>query len=83
MSMTLTMLLACTNMNMSLEEALVGATLHSAASIGRDDIGSLEVGKLGDLLLVNHPNWEHLVYEIGDPPIEMVIKKGVPVYISN
>ena len=42
--------------------------------------GSIEVGKWADFVLVDAPSWQHLIYQIGDPPIGMVIKKGVPVY---
>ena len=39
--------------------------------------GSLEVGKYGDMLILDAPQWEHLFYRIGDEPIRQVIKKGV------
>jgi len=38
--------------------------------------GSLEVGKEGDLLVIASPRWEHLIYELGDPPIAGVFKAG-------
>jgi imidazolonepropionase len=42
--------------------------------------GSLEVGKVGDLLIVNAPRWEHLIYQMVDPPLEHVVKKGRLVF---
>ena len=42
--------------------------------------GSIEVGKLGDFLVLDHSNWQHLIYQIGDPPIDMVLKKGKTVW---
>jgi probable imidazolonepropionase len=61
-----------------MNEALVAGTLNAAASIGHSDMyGSLEVGKYGDMLILDAPQWEHLFYRIGDEPIRQVIKKGV------
>ena len=48
------MTLACFAMGMTLEEALVGATLNAAYAVGRDaDVGSLEPGKLMDAVIVD------------------------------
>lgn len=78
-SMPMVMNLACVLCKMSLPEALVAATINSAASVGKQATnGSLEVGKYGDLLLLNAPRWEHLVYQMGDNHelIGAVIKRG-------
>jgi imidazolonepropionase len=41
---------------MSLEEAVAGATLNAAASLGLSSThGSLEVGKVGDFVLLDVP----------------------------
>ena len=65
-------------MGMTMNEALVAGTLNAAASIGHSNMyGSLEVGKYGDMLILDAPQWEHLFYRIGDEPIRQVIKKGV------
>lgn len=83
LSLPYVMNLACVNMGLTLEESLVGATLNSAASMGKSDMyGSLEPGKYGDLLILDTPRWEHLIYEMIDPPILHVIKKGIP-YTRN
>lgn len=48
--------LACVNMRMSMPEALAAATINAAYALRRSDThGSLEVGKHGDLLLINSP----------------------------
>lgn len=48
--------LACIQLHLSMSEALVAATLNAAASLGKSDImGSLEVGKLGDMLILDAP----------------------------
>lgn len=76
-SMPLVMHLACILLRMSMPEALTAATLNAAASVGRADThGSIEKGKLGDLVLVDAPAWEHLVYRLGDPPVAAVFKAG-------
>jgi|694.fasta_scaffold04652_11 imidazolonepropionase len=62
---------------MSAAEALCGATLNAAASLGRADrLGSLEAGKDADLVLLDQPNHRHLVYELGRNPVRAVIKRG-------
>lgn len=84
LSMPQTMNLACVLMHMTLEEALVAATLNSAAAMGKSDTyGSIEVGKQGDFVIVGAPTWEHIIYEMGDPPIDAVIKAGKVVYSSE
>jgi imidazolonepropionase len=73
--------LACVTMKMTMNEALVAGTLHAAGALGRERThGSLEVGKHGDLLLLNAPRWEHLIYQLGDPPIQCVFKNGRRVF---
>ena len=46
--------LACVNMGLTMEEALVAATINSAASLGMSDqCGSLERGKNADILILS------------------------------
>ena len=50
--------LACVLLRLSMPEALVAATLNAAASIAKSDCqGSLEVGKLADMLLIDAPRY--------------------------
>jgi len=77
MSMPFVMHLACVSMRLSMAEALAAATINAAYSINREKThGSLEVGKCGDFLVLFTPNWEHLIYELADPPIMAIIKDG-------
>jgi len=77
MSMPFVMNLACVLMHMTLNEALVAATINSAASLGLEDkCGSLEAGKQADMVLVGASRWEHVAYQLVDPPIAIVCKKG-------
>ncbi len=66
-------------MGLTFEEALVGATINAAWSVGRQDVvGSLEVGKALDAVVVNGPA-VHLL-RVGTSAIRMVIKGGKVVY---
>ena len=48
--------LASVILRMSMNESLVAATINSAASLGRSEThGSLEVGKVADLVIVDAP----------------------------
>ena len=70
--------LACFNMQMTPEEALIAATSNSAAAIGlQQNIGSIEVGKQADLVILNAPNYRYIPYKFGSASlIDMVIKNG-------
>jgi imidazolonepropionase len=49
--------------------------------MGREkEIGSLEVGKQADLLVLDIPNYRYLPYHFGVDHVEYVIKKGKIVY---
>lgn len=82
-SMPMVMHLACVNMKMSLKEVLAAATINAAYSLGRSHThGSLEVGKQGDVVIINAPRWEHVIYQFGGHQelIEYVAIKGKIVY---
>lgn len=84
-SMAYVMNLACVTMKMSVEEALVASTLNAAYSMDMHNThGSLEVGKHADMLLINAPRWEHIIYQFGTvPPLSAVIKDGVPTFLQE
>jgi imidazolonepropionase len=74
-SMPFAMTLACFAMNMTLEEALIAATLNAAWSIGRDgSVGSLEPGKLMDAVVIEGDLAD--VLRVGATSVRMVIKRG-------
>jgi imidazolonepropionase len=78
-SMPFVMSLACFGMNLTLEEALIGATLNAAASIDRHDrIGSLERGKQFDAVIVSGMLTD--LIRVGGPVIRHVIKRGRVVH---
>lgn len=74
-SMPFVMTLAAFAMNMTLEEALVGATLNAAASLDRADrVGSLEAGKQMDAVLIKGTLAD--LSRVGEPVVCTVIKRG-------
>jgi len=65
-SMPMVMQLATLQMKMTVEESLTAATLNGAASLQiAHETGSIEVGKRADLVLLDAPNYLHLVYHFG------------------
>ena len=78
-SMPFAMTLACFAMQMTLEEALVAATLNAAWAIDRaGHAGSLEPGKLMDAVVVKGGLTE--LIRVGAPAIRLVIKRGKVVF---
>ena len=74
-SMPFAMALACFSMNLTFEEALVGATINAACALNREDrIGSLEPGKQMDAVIVNGPAIN--LIRVGADTIRAVVKKG-------
>ena len=48
--------LACVNLRLTMPEALIAATLNAAAALGKSDkFGSIEEGKVADLIIINAP----------------------------
>lgn len=77
-SMPFAITLGCFGMQMTLEEAIVAATLNAAWSLDRaGTVGSLEPGKLMDAVVVRGPVTELL--RVGAPAIHMVFKRGALV----
>jgi len=79
-SMPLVMNLACISMRLTPAEALVAATMNAACAIQMQDrVGSLEVGKQGDVVMWNVSNYQELQYLFGVNHVGSVWKKGVQV----
>ena len=76
-NLQLVMNLGCWKSGLSPEEVLTAVTLNAAAACGRADrIGSVEVGKQGDLVIWDAPNLEYLFYRFGENLANTVMKKG-------
>ena len=62
---------------MTPEEILTAVTINPACAINRGDkVGTLEVGKQGDLVIWDAPNMEMLCYRFGSNMALQTIKKG-------
>jgi imidazolonepropionase len=78
-NMQFVLALACRYMGLTPAQAIATATINGAAAIGRqNDIGSLELGKQADLLILNVGDYRHLGYRFGTNLVHTVIKKGKP-----
>jgi imidazolonepropionase len=76
-NLTLPISLACSQMKMSPAEAIVAATINSAYALDRGHIlGSLEPGKLADVVVWDVPNHRHLAYHFGVNLVEAVYVGG-------
>ena len=83
-SLPLMMTMGCIMYKMVPREVIQGTTIHAARSMGREkEIGSLEVGKQADILLLAIPNYRYLPYHFGVDHVEAVIKKGEVVYTRS
>jgi len=79
-SMQIILTLACLRMKMSPAQAICAATINAAHALDRaDTIGSLEVGKHADIIILDVPNYRCIPYHFGVNNVETVIKKGVIV----
>jgi imidazolonepropionase len=80
-SIPLIIALATLYMGMRQEEALTAMTLNAAAAVGRADrIGSIDVGKRGDLVILAFPSYRYLPYHTGTNSVQTVIKAGKVVW---
>ena len=76
-SLPMAMVIGCLEMGLSVEQAITATTLNSAYSMSlHEEIGSLEVGKCMDVVLINAPSHLHLVYHFGVNLVDTVVKNG-------
>lgn len=80
-SIPLLFALAALYMNLTVEEAVTALTINGAAALDRaSTIGSLDVGKKGDVVILEFPSYRFIPYHIGVNTVEKVIKCGKLVY---
>ncbi len=83
-SMQVVMQLATLQMKMTVEESLTAATLNGAYSLRlSSEVGSIEVGKRADFVLIDAPSYLHLVYHFGVNLVTAVYRDGVAVALSS
>jgi imidazolonepropionase len=76
-NMQLVIALACYLMRLTPAEAVTAATINAAHAIGKaNEVGSLEVGKKADAVILNAPNHKFLGYHFGTNLVDKVVKNG-------
>ncbi|MEW9051529.1 MAG: imidazolonepropionase [Neobacillus sp.] len=76
-SLPFIMNLGCLKMGMTPAEVITAATINAAHAINRgNEIGSLEIGKKGDVTIFNVENYMKLQYAYGVNHVDTVVKKG-------
>lgn len=78
-SMPLMIALAVREMDMTVAEALLAATVGGAAALRRSDVGRLRVGGPADLVLLDAPSYVHLAYRPGVNLVTHTWVAGHPV----
>ena len=68
--------LAVREMNLTPAEALLAATVGSAKSLRRDDIGVIRAGNRADLTVLDAPSYLHLFYRPGVPIVRALEQGG-------
>ena len=80
-SIPLIFALATLYMDMTTEEAITSLTINGAAALDRaDTMGSIDVGKQGDLVILEFPSYDYIPYHLGVSTVEKVVKKGNVVF---
>ena len=71
------MAIACRYQKILPSEALNAATINAAFAVGLGEkIGSIEIGKQADILILDTKDYRQLAYEFGGNCIKTVIKNG-------
>ncbi len=73
--------LAARKMGMTSAEAIVASTLNAAYALRKGaEVGSLEVGKKADILILETSDYRHLAYRFGGNLVPRVFKGGQSVW---
>ena len=73
--------LACLYLKLTPAEAIMAATLNAAHAIGMGhEIGSIEVGKYADFVVMDAPSIEYLPYHFAMDHVAQVYKKGKRIH---
>jgi imidazolonepropionase len=76
-SMQFVIALACRALKLTPAQAIAAATINAAAALGRQErIGSLEIGKQADLIVLDASDYRHLGYRFGTNLVSLVVKNG-------
>ncbi|HEY2916309.1 MAG TPA: imidazolonepropionase [Candidatus Limnocylindrales bacterium] len=76
-SLPLVLTVACLQLGLTPSEALAAVTINAAHALGLgDDRGSIEAGKLADLVVWRVPSHRQLPYWVGADLVGTVVKRG-------
>ena len=76
--------LACLLYRMDIEDAMIGATKNGAKALAlADRIGTIEIGKQADLVILNVDNYRKIPYQFGEDMVMCTIKRGKVIYGEN
>jgi len=76
-SMQIAIALACRYMKLTPAQAIAASTINSAHAIRRSDmIGSIEIGKQADILILSVADYRQVGYRYGTNLVKQVIKRG-------
>jgi imidazolonepropionase len=81
-SMSLCIALAVRELGMTVDEALLAATLGGARALRREDVGRLTPGARADAVVLDAPSYLHLVYRPGVPLVAATFVAGTPAWKS-
>jgi imidazolonepropionase len=69
--------MGCSQLRMTAEEVIRAITIEAAAALALDDeVGSLEVGKKADILILDHTRHAEIPYRYGMNPVWRAYKEG-------
>lgn len=80
-NMQMVLSLACSQLHMTPAEAITAATINGAHAIRRArQVGSLEVGKNADLIILNASDYRDIPYHFGWNQVHLTMKRGSVIY---
>lgn len=69
--------MGCSQLHMSAEEVILAITIQAAAALALEgEVGSLEVGKKADILILDETRYVEIPYRYGMNPVVCVYKAG-------
>ena len=75
--------LAVRDMGMTIDEAVLAATLGGALALRRADIGWIGAGSRADMVVLEAPSPNHLVYRPGVPLVALTMRAGRVVWSNG